>query len=279
MSKKCTFTLNSTNIVPVNGFNDRLVLRFPSRFFLPQNYGIALTAGSLNYSWGNINDFFNNNTFSYTWLGSTYTVNMGNVYFLVSDINNYLHLIMKQNGHYLIDNTGNEIYYLNVQNNYTVYGNTITATPLPSSLPSGWSNPASVPLSAPNAITPQLVVSSNNFGQLIGFNPGSYPSVPQTSVYQTDSSFAPKLSPVLNPMIHCNFINVGNYTQYRDVVSMFVPQVQYGQPVDLSPKNLQYLDCISGTYDELIITFTDEYNRPLRIQDSQIVLQFSLQPF
>ena len=53
-------------------------------------------------------------------------------------------LQMIKNGHYLVDNNGNFVYYLEFVYNLSYYRFQLNSYALPSSLPSGWTNPGNV---------------------------------------------------------------------------------------------------------------------------------------
>ena len=163
--------LNSNNVVD-NGNNDTMIYKFPAGAVTFNRNVIAISSISLYFSWFNItsattNSEYNNNSYEYVWYGSTgastYTVTMPDGYYEISDINAYLQSVLVSNGHYLTDSSGNYVYYLQLEVNQTEYAVQFNSYPIPSSLPSGYSNPAS--MSFPSAdTTPQItILSTNNF--------------------------------------------------------------------------------------------------------------------
>jgi hypothetical protein len=257
-----------------------MVLNFPQNLTIENDEEIAILNCFINYSWKNLTTFYNNNSVQYTWpaTGATlYTVNFGDVFLLVSDISNYIQQVMFNNGHYLVNSNGQNVYYMNLVTNYTIYGITLTTTVLPSSLPSGWTNPASVPLSVPNALTPQLVIGVNNFASLTGFNKStSYPTTAQAVTTQINSPSIPKLSPSTGCFITCNLVNSPNYNTYGNVIHAFTPNVTFGSQIIIQPTQSIWYRAIGGQYNNLTINFTDGKLNPLGVLDSDIVLTLML---
>src|SRR4051812_43431002 len=82
-------------------------LPFP---FDSRNNEIALNNGYLFNSVRNITSTYGNNTFAYFWNG-VYPVTLNDGSYSISDINGALHLVMYNNGHYLVDEQGEYVYY------------------------------------------------------------------------------------------------------------------------------------------------------------------------
>ena len=53
------------------------------------------------------------------------------------------------------------------------------------------------------------------------------------------------------------------------VLYTFVPNKSFGSLLDISPSNHIFLKTFNSEYDEIIIWFTDQNNRPLGIEDSK----------
>lgn len=252
-----------------------LRLSFAQSLTLSANSEIALLKCIIPYSWFNMTTAYNNRTVSYYWPtdDSTNVVTFPEGYFLISDISNYIQQIMLANGHYLVDDNGANVFYFQIQPNYTIYGATCTFTVLPSSLPTGWSNPASLDLSVPNARTPQLIFGSNNFNLLIGFNKStSYPTTPQTSTTLINSPNIPKASPTSSVMIACNMVSAPSYNTYGNIIDIFTPEVLFGQQCVIQPPQLIWYKCMGGLYPSIDITFYDQDLVPLAIKDTQITV-------
>eukprot|EP00952_Eustigmatos_sp_NYUAD-ZCMA_P012371 49780-Eustigmatos_ZCMA.PRE.1 len=95
---------------------------------------------------------------------------------------------------------------MELQENQTLYAIQLNCFALPTSLPSGYTNPASMTFPATSQ-TPQLVVPSTNIRDVLGFSAGTYPSSTQTTDYSTYSSYCPQLSPVQSVIMSCSMCN------------------------------------------------------------------------
>ena len=74
------------------------------------------------YSTFNITAANQNNTYNYTWVnGVSYSVVMPDGFYDAASLNNFLHFTMIQNKHYLIDTTGNFVYFLTLTTNSNAY--------------------------------------------------------------------------------------------------------------------------------------------------------------
>lgn len=255
--------------------NNVMRLEFPQQLTLSDTTEIALLSCYINYSWFNITNAYNNTTLSYYWPtdASTNLVTFQQSFMLISDISNYIQDVMLQNGHYLVDDNGVNVFYFQIQSNYTIYGTTCTFTPLPSALPTGWSNPGGLDLTVPNALTPQLIFGANNTSKLVGFNAStSYPTTPQSAVTLINSPNIPQISPTTACLISCNMVNSPNYNQYGNVIQSFTPNVNFGSQILIEPPQSIWYKCIGGNYPKLEITFYDQSLQALGINDTQIVL-------
>ena len=187
--------LNQSNIVPGSN-NSKFRYAFPSTV---QFHGdqLALANFSYNFSVQNVTAQNRNNSYSYVWYDSvgatTHDVVMPDGIYELDTINAYLQFTMFNNGHYLIDNNNLYIYYLSWSTNTTLYAFELQSDPIPSSLPSGWSNPAGITFPA-TPTTPQVVITANYpgagggvnlFPNLMGFDVGTYPPVVQSTAYYT----------------------------------------------------------------------------------------------
>jgi hypothetical protein len=204
-----TLILNSSNVV-ANTNNSVFQYSFPAgNVEFVEGEKLALGSLQMYYSTFNITAALGNNSFSYVWVdGREITITIPDGFYDVSQLNDFLHFVMVQQGHYLLDTAGTYYYFLNFLVNSSTYQITISAYPISLTLypvatytigtyaastittsspatPVFWSRPT-------NPITPMVRVLSNNFRNVIGFAAGYYPqgqtgyaiTVPTTSLAQ-----------------------------------------------------------------------------------------------
>jgi hypothetical protein len=266
--------VNNSNATFSNN-NSVMTVNF-SPSFVPRNQSMALFDFFIYYSWFNVNaQAYNNNTFSWKFNGTTYNVTLPNGYYATSDINGYMELSMYTNGIYLLDSFGNIQYIWSIVANPVYYANTITAT-VYGTLPSGWSNPNSIPLNT----TVILTFNGSNFNQLLGFNQNtSYPATAQSSTYQVNSTITPEISPVNSVKINCNMAEVPSMfnntlnTIYQFSSSNYV----FGSQIQLTPQLLRWCKCYNNTsFNFMTISLTDQDNNPIYVNDISISATFAL---
>ncbi len=257
-----------------------ITFNFPYTMTFVDGDAIAVMSLFLYRSWPNILQYWNNTTFSYTFNGSgtgtgTIDVTLPDGNYSVDYLNQFLHLQMYENGQYLLDDTNTPVYYMKIEENPVYYKELLTCTPVPDTLPSGWSNPASFALTG---LTPQLNFDSSNFYKILGFDKNtSYPASDSlTTVYQTLSPNIPQVDPVISCSLNCNLVNSGslNTPSVSQSIYQFSPadSVPYGGQIVIEPNNLRFFTLKSGTYNSMIFTFTDENGQPLQMVDPDVVL-------
>ena len=246
---------------------------FPSDHY-SQNEQIALRHMSLYYSWDNVTNAFGNTTgLSYRWVdGAVYDVTFPEGYYEVANMAEYLHFVMRENGHYLLDANGGEVYYLDFVVNPVYYRVTLTSTPVPSALPQDWSNPGGIPL---NGLAPQLIVGPTNWGKLVGFAEGSYPATQGSVRVQLNGSAAPAIEPVTSIHLLCDWVNDNRFSVNPSIIASFSPTVPFGTLISWSPPTLDFYDVTPRNYGGIQLRLVDQDYRPLMIKDYSAV-QFTI---
>ena len=207
-----------------------------------------------------------------------YTVTLPNGFYSVSDINQYLQNQMISRGQYLLNGTSN-IYYLSISVNATYYSNTILATVLPLSLPSGFTNPINSVTGSPQfgypltSLTPQITISSlyPAFGTIIGYTPASYPSAPASTSYSTIGNQTPNATPVNSLVIRCNLVN--NSAGFpTDILDSMPITGAFGSNINYEPSFEKWVSISAGTYYNLILSFQDQNFNTIQFNDTNILV-------
>ena len=102
-----------------------------------------------------------------------------------ADVQSYLQQIMRESGHYLLDQNGLPVYYISLQLNSTLYCLSLIARhchrPSPRLDQSGQCQSGRRRFKCP-----QLVIPAS-LSKFTGFAAGTYPAAAQTSVYAVNS--------------------------------------------------------------------------------------------
>jgi len=278
-----TIILNQGNIVP-DGQNNKLVYRFPNSVNLNDAY-LAVSSVVMFYSWFNITSQFNNNVFTYNWISGagpaiTYTITVPNGLYEISTLNQLLQFTMIQNGHYLVDNAGNNVYYAEFLINAPRYAVQINTFLFPLALPAGWSNPAGVvfPLQTFNPVITLPANINKIFGFVVNFATDQNLNnlfVPPVSPYVSKlangtlsyiSTTAPQVQP--NSSVLLNISNIDNYySQPTGIIYTVVPNVAIGEVISEKPPQFAWNKMINGTYNELRMNILGTDLSPITIND------------
>ena len=195
------------------------------------NKNIALANLSIYYTWKNVKSDYNNNKFKIsapTW-NDTFDVPGGS--YSIGALQNYFEYIIKK--HETIGEVSPVLIYVNEINNRIVF-----------KINSGY----------------KLELLSNETMRLLG-------SSTDTIDGDKNSKLVSKLESVDFVLVHCNLVN-NSYQQAPKVLFTFVPNKKYGQLITVSPETLIMLKTVNTKFSFIEIWFTDQYNRPLEIEDS-----------
>ena len=270
----------------VSSDNSTFTYKFPlgSQPTFEKGDKIALDSLSMYYSWPSITAANGNNTFQYIWPFNTSpagpitnTVTIPDGFYTIADLNSYLQYVMISNTHYLVDASGNYVYYLNFSTNSVRYAVQLDVSPLPTSLgtytyPSG----ATWTLSG-TATYPQIVIpTTNSISKIIGFTAGTYPSTTTgTTTYSEISSFTPQVTPVSSVVVTCSLLN-NRYSIPNNLLYSFAPNTTYGSQINIIPPSKTFVDMSGGKVSEFSITFLDQNFNKLKILDNNIVILITI---
>jgi len=179
---------------------------------------------------------------------------------------------MVSNGHYLVDGSGDYVYYLELQENSVYYAIQLNCYYVPTALPSGYSNPASMTFPTSNK-TPQLVVPSTNIRDVLGFTAGTYPSSVQSSNYSTYSSYCPQVTPTQSVVMSCTLVNNSLGIPNNILYSFGPGGTSFGSLIESKPNAFAWMDIAPGNYATFDLQFMNQSYTKLVINDSNIVVQ------
>ena len=217
--------------------------------YTPVTYNLYPSLSFTSYQTSTINPFGTLNTLSLT--DGNYTISQLN-----TALQNYM---ISQNQYLTQTSTSSKVFYINLGTSSTSYAYQFTLTPIPSSLPSGYTAPTGFPYSSNGYTSIIYIIPTTNygFGQLIGFNSGYYPSTLQTTT-QIVSGTAVATNPVTSLIIRCNLISndISNQTDILDVIpianSIFDTDIIY------LPSFEKWITLKNGVYSDFFIYIQDQ---------------------
>ena len=270
--------INESNLVSnTNGSTYRYDFPIPVTF---KNSRVALSNVNMYYSWFNILASLGNNTYQYIFTdgsgSTTVTVTMPDGYYNISDMNTYLQSVMITNGHYLVDGSGNNVYYAEIVENPTYYAIQLNLYPFPTALPSGYTNPNSLTFPM-TASTAQFVIQNNAFQQIIGFNAATIPAAIQATTFSALSDFTPQVSTVQSLIVTSNLLN-NRYSNPNTLLYSFsAGATAFGALINSSPNEFFFVPIQDGQYHYIEITFLDQSYKRVNINDTNLIVQLLIE--
>lgn len=315
--------LDQDLLINLGSGNNQFKFDFPRQVSTTPTSRMSVSNFSVPYSWFNITQAFGNNQFAYVWFdgaststlypsssgkgGTVVNITLPDGFYDLPTLNAYLQYIMVQNGHYLIDQNGDYVYYLEFMYNVTSYRIQLNSYQLPNSLPSGWTAGSGVSFTGANTApfwTPKLVLITNpltnsdpsvnpdlfdffgfsNAGQYLTQSaPGfSYPVriLPATSYplagYSVQSQNAEN-SPVQTPVhcicLTCNYIDNPIRSNSQHAVSTFVVTTQnitssFGNDISNSNFFTTWIPLLANqTISTMYFSLLDQEGNPIILQD------------
>lgn len=235
---------------------------------------ICISSIQIPYSWFNITSAYQNQSFAILFPTSTsqnqlFSVTLSPGFYTVTDINAAIQQFCIANGLYLINSSGLYVYYLVLLYNTTTYGVQLITTLVPTSLPTGWTQPGNWIGYNSNSYCPQLVVQ-NNFGIVIGFSPGTYPANQLTNG-STLNSQTPLGSNVNSLIVRCSLVDnqVGVPT---DILDSFPITATFGSNINYQPPSLKWIRIVPGTFQSLLIKFVDQNLNSIVALDNNVCI-------
>jgi len=286
--------MNGTNIVQ-DGLNNKLVYKFPNSVVFKDKY-IAVSSISMYYSWFNITSVYGNNTFTYTWNGTTnqtYTITIPDGLWDISAINNYIQYVCLQNGTYW-EVSGTYYYPFELiinANRYAVQLNTYQI-PTAATAPAGATTPSA---GWPTVVFNSVVTFPSAFNAIVGYTAGfasannvgggitfgtataatNYATVNSVNTISYLSNLAPQVQP--NSSVLFSLSNINNpYTQPSSIIYSLNSNVGVGELISEKPPNFMWNKLIDGTYNELRLTFLSPTLQAITINDPNMTILLTI---
>lgn len=265
--------LNQQNSVANTG-NSVYSYQFLSGNFTVKNSEMCLSQATIPYSFFNVNNVYGN-TITFTWFsGSPITITLPTGFYSISDINQYLENYFILNNYYLINNTGQNVYFVNLFSNATYYANQLIIQTIPTSAqatsygytaPSGWGGYPSV------ATAPTISFAlSGSISSLTGFTTGINYGGGTSNVSQLSQN-VPLGSFVNSIVVRSNLVRnyVGTPT---DILDSFPINSTFGSNINYTPSFQKWVDISDGTYSSFTISLFNEQLQPIVAQDNRSLL-------
>jgi hypothetical protein len=267
--------LNSSNNVGSNA-NTYQFNFIGGNFHVGDDYEMCTSQVTIPYSWYNITST-QSVTIQWT-VGVTvnsyvWTISAG--FYTVSDLNLALQLFCTNNGLYLVSGSSN-VYYLSLYTNTALYKNQLIAELVPTSLPSGYTQPSGFVGYPTTTQTPRIVLStsSSQINSILGFATGSFPSV-NTANISVLSTIVPVGSAVNSLLMTCNLVN--NPVAMPSNILCGIPiDTTFGSNLNYAPSWQQWVKITPGRYSSMTVQFLDQDFSPLTALDTNVLIVLNI---
>jgi hypothetical protein len=279
-----TLVLNSSNVSNTNT-NTTFKYNFINGGFQIKDMEMCISSITLPYSFYNVSSYYNNRTFSLIFptaaTTTTIAVTLPEGFYTVTQINSYIQQVCIDYGAYLIDATGNYVYYQQLVYNSTYYAVQLLLFSVPTTLPTGYSYATagasgSVYTSAiklpTTAYTPQFVLaSSGSISSIIGFAAGAtYPSSQTTTSQSPKSTLTPVGSTVNSIIMQCSLVNNSCAVPSDILDSMPINNTSFGSNISYNPSFQKFISLSDGTFNNFTFSFRDQNLNEIYARDPNV---------
>ena len=263
-----TIVINSSN--HVEGTRNKFIYTFPSQLKLTENHRIGVSGVSMYNSTFNIESKRGNNVLTLIWNAdsqTSYTFTFPDGYYSVAQMNEFLQQQMILNNLYVTNSSGQYVYFVELVTNSSRYAVQLNTYFLPTSANAtslGYTKPSGASWNYPTANKcPQLTFNAN-FGSLIGFEVGTFPSGSSVSTNQEFiSTKEPKLNVVDNYIMTCNMISNVDYSIPSNILFTIPLTVGLGKLMSITPASVVMNHIAANHYREIVIEFFSQDFQPL----------------
>ncbi|RAW35767.1 hypothetical protein PC110_g7962 [Phytophthora cactorum] len=271
--------IDSTNLVQ-DGLNSQWRYSFPGSAANFSDSVCAIQSISLYNSEFNIDSLaFANNTFKVevptAGTTSTISVNLPDGYFSYADINRYIQTALVSAGAYLIDASGNNVFFIQISENSVYYACQLDCSPTPIAIGT-CTRPATGLYSAGGSglptttRVPRLIIDNASFGKVVGFTNGTYPSVSQTTAYSLISNTIPMVHPTSSYIVRCDLVK-NDYVVSGDILSAFDRgDAGIGQLIAYKPSQYAWMNCFNGARSSITITIYNQNDQRVHFRDTSV---------
>ena len=280
-------TLNSTNVSNTNT-NTSFKYNFINGGFICKDYEMCVSSITLPYSFYNVSSYYSNKTFSLIFPTAAttiqYDITLPDGFYTVTEINSYIQQVCVDNGAYLLNSSGNYVYFVQLIYNTTYYSVQLLTFLVPTLATIGtYTQPSSGLYSGAGlpttSSTPQIVfASTGSIRTIIGFAAGTFPPTTQTSNYNISSTLTPIGSTVNSIIMRCSLVS-NSCTSPSDILdSMPIKDVSFGSNITYDPNFEKFVSVTNGTFNSFVFTFCDQSLNEIYARDPNVSITLIIRP-
>ncbi|GMF28382.1 unnamed protein product [Phytophthora lilii] len=272
--------ISSKDLIP-NDFNNQYQYRFPASATF-KNVEVAVQSINMFNSQYNIDSAAYGNTTLKVEVPtaatvSTISISLKDGIYSYTDINRMIQTALINAGAYLIDADGNNAFFIQLIENSTYYAAQVDVSPTPTAIGT-YTRPSTGLYSAggsglpTTARVPRLIIDNSEFGKVIGFSAGQYPSASSTTAASFLSDLSPQVNPVSAYVVRCSLVN-NSFTAPPDILTVFNSQnTEAGQLINYQPNEFSWMKVNDGSYNTITITIVDQLERFIKFRDPNLLI-------
>jgi len=279
--------LDSTNLVQ-NGYNNTWRYEFAGSSVNFVDTQMAIQSVSLYVSDFNIDSLaFGNTTFQIevptAATTSTISVTLADGWYSYADINRNIQTALVSAGAYLINSTGDNVYFIQIEENSTYYACQVDCSPTPTALGT-YTRPATGLYSTggtglpTTTRVPRLVINNAAFGKVLGYSTGTYPAAASTTAVSLLSNIIPQVHPTSSYIMRCDIIK-NDYVVTGDILAAFDRgDSQIGEIVRYQPSNYAWVAVHNGPRSAITIRIYNQNDEPVHFRDKSVSIMLLFKP-
>ena len=280
-------TLNSTNVSNTNT-NTSFKYNFINGGFTCKDYEMCVSSITLPYSFYNVSSNYSNKTFSLIFPTAAttvqYDITLPDGFYTVNDINSYIQQVCVTNGAYLIDSSGNYVYFIQLVYNIAYYSVQLLTFLVPNAIGT-YTRPSSGLYSLTGtglpttAYTPYITLpTSGSIKDIIGFEVGRYPSTMQTASWNTSSTLTPVGTTVNSIIMQCSLVHNACTTPSDILDSMPIKDTSFGSNITYDPSFEKFITISDGTFNSFNFSFRDQSLNEIYARDPNVSITLIIRP-
>ncbi|GMF10681.1 unnamed protein product [Phytophthora lilii] len=194
---------------------------------------------------------------------STVSVCLPDGLYSYTDINRSIQTALINAGAYLINPSGENVFYVQLAENSVYYAAQFDFSATPTTLPTAggtWARPASGLYSLggtglpTTTRVPRLIIDNASFGKVVGLTAGTYPSATAMVLSAQLSNTIPQIHPTSSYIVRCDLIK-NDYVASGDILSAFDRgDAQVGQLISYKPSQYAWMNCHNGARTSITIS-------------------------
>ena len=263
--------LNSNHFV--TGSNNKFLFNFPNNPRFQEGDQIAVLGFAMYNSIFNVTSSLNNNTFQIVLNFATpvtMTLTLPDGFYSVDDMQYYIEQQMLLGKYYVTNTSGENVFFFHIAENSVYYTVNVICDLIPTSAQAttlGYTQASGATWSYPTTeATSQLIVlSTNSFGSLIGYDAGTIgTATTATEMFNSDNT--PNIQPVNSLMLRCNMVSSA-YSIPVDVIYSKSIDTSFGGLIKETVNYPIWQDIIPQSFSQCHITITDQTFNNILIND------------